>query len=208
MRVISFAKYLLFCIFFNVLCRPKFIMSTMESNCPESSVINDDVESAIDRLQTVLRKNYLAAERVMASRSHNADVLKVIGDTINAKFNKSLGAMSSAKVGPKAIVDLSQNKHERDVRCNKWLAEVNDSSDTEPVSDEIQELPTSKPPELSTQNEESCTLLSASKGKLRSTGSSTATIKRLAQWFSTFRSRRTPFGATKTVADPATDFLA
>ena len=94
------------------------------------------------------------------------------------KFNELLGVTSSAKVKPKTIVDLSQNKHEFDVRCSEWLAQVNDSSDTEPVSDEIQELLTSKPQESSTQNEESRTLFSASKGKPRSTGSSTT--KRLA----------------------------
>ena len=122
MRIISFIECLLFCIFFTVLCRPKFIMTTMESNCPEPSVINDDVEAAIDRLQTVLHKNYLAAERVMALRSHNADALKAIGDTINVKFNELLGVMITAKVEPKAIVNLSQNKHEFDVRCSEWLA--------------------------------------------------------------------------------------
>ena len=50
-------------------------MTTMESTSPEPSVINDDVEAAIDRLQTVLHKNYLAAERITALRSHNAEML-------------------------------------------------------------------------------------------------------------------------------------
>ena len=127
-------------------------MSAMESNSPEPSVINDDVESAIDRLQTVLHKNYLAAERVMALRSHNTDALKTIGDTINVTFNELLGVMSSAKAEPKAIVDLSQNKHEFDVRCSEWLAKVNVPSDIEPASDEIQELLASKPTELLIQN--------------------------------------------------------
>ena len=94
MRVISFTEYLLFCIFFTVLCRPKFIMSTRELNCSEPSVINDDVESAIDRLQTVLHKNYLTAERVTALRGPNADALKAFGDTINVTFNELLGIMS------------------------------------------------------------------------------------------------------------------
>ena len=155
-------------------------MSAMESNCPEPSVINDNVESAIDRLQTVLHKNYLAAERVMALRSHNTDALKTIGDTINVTFNELLGVMSSAKAEPKAIVDLSQNKHEFDVRCSEWLAKVNVPSDIEPASDEIQELLASKPTELLTQNDESCTLLSTSKRRSRDTGSSNASAKRLA----------------------------
>ena len=77
-RVISFTEYLLFCIFFTVPYRPKFIMSTIESNCPEPSVINDGVELAIDRLQAVLHKKYLAAERVMVLRRHNTDALKDI----------------------------------------------------------------------------------------------------------------------------------
>ena len=106
-KIISFTEYPLFCIFFTELCRPKFIMSTMESNCPEPSVINDDVESATDCLQTELHKNYLAAERVMALRNHNANALKAIGDMINVKFNELSGVMSSTKVKLKAIVDLS-----------------------------------------------------------------------------------------------------
>ena len=65
--------------------------------------------------------------------------------------------MSSAKVESKAILDLSQNKREFDVRWSELLAQVDASSDTEPVSDEIQELLISKSPKLSNHTEESCT---------------------------------------------------
>ena len=160
MRVISFTVYLLFYIFVTVLCRPKFVMSTMESNSPDPSAINDNVESAAARLLTKQHKNYLAEERVMEIRSHNADALNAIGDMLNVTFNEWLGVMSSAKAEPKTIVNLSQNKHGFDVRCGEWLARVNVPSDTEPVRDETRELPISKPSESSTQNDESYTLLS------------------------------------------------
>ena len=69
-------------------------MFTMESNCPEPSVINDGVELAINRLQTVLHKKYLVAARVMALRRHNANALKAIGGTINVTFNELFSVTS------------------------------------------------------------------------------------------------------------------
>ena len=93
-----------------------------------------DVERAINQLQGVLNENYLAAEEIMASRTPNTSELKAILAKIDKSYDELLGAMASASKDTEAIVAVTQNQHEFNLRKNEWFSTLdNPSSSTAAV---------------------------------------------------------------------------
>ena len=76
------------------------------------------VERAINQLQGVLNKNYLAAEKIMALRTLNTSERKAI----LAKIDKLVGAMASALKDTEAIAAVTQNQQEFNLRKKEWFS--------------------------------------------------------------------------------------
>ena len=93
-----------------------------------------DVERAINQLQGVLNENYLAAEKIMASRTPNTSELKAILVKIDKSYDELVGAMASARKDTEAIVAVTQNQHEFNLRKKEWFSTLdNPSSSTAAV---------------------------------------------------------------------------
>ena len=93
-----------------------------------------DVERAINRLQGVLNENYLAAEKIMALRTPNTSELKAILAKIDKSYDELVGAMASARKDTEAIVAVTQNQHEFNLRKKEWFSTLdNPSSSTAAV---------------------------------------------------------------------------
>ena len=93
-----------------------------------------DVERAINQLQGVLNENYLAAEKIMALRTPNTSELKGILDKIDKSYDELVGAMASARKDTEAIVAVTQNQHEFNLRKKEWFSTLdNPSSSTAAV---------------------------------------------------------------------------
>ena len=80
-----------------------------------------DVERAINQLQGVLNENYLAAEKIMALRTPNTSELKAILVKIDKSYDELVGAMASARKDTEAIVAVTQNQHEFNLRKKEWF---------------------------------------------------------------------------------------
>ena len=81
-----------------------------------------DVERAINQLQGVLNENYLAAEKIMALRTPNTSELKAILAKIDKSYDELVGAMASARKDTEAIVAVTQNQHEFNLRKKEWFS--------------------------------------------------------------------------------------
>ena len=93
-----------------------------------------DVERAINQLQGVLNENYLAAEKIMALRTPNTSELKAILAKIDKSYDELVGAMASARKDTEAIVAVTQNQHEFNLRKKEWFSTLdNPSSSTAAV---------------------------------------------------------------------------
>ena len=93
-----------------------------------------DVERAINQLQGVLNENYLAAEKIMALRTPNTSELKAILAKIDKSYDELVGAMASARKDTEAIVAVTQNQHEFNLRKKEWFSILdNPSSSTAAV---------------------------------------------------------------------------
>ena len=93
-----------------------------------------DVERAINQLQGVLNENYLAAEKIMALRTPNTSELKAILVKIDKSYDELVGAMASARKDTEAIVAVTQNQHEFNLRKKEWFSTLdNPSSSTAAV---------------------------------------------------------------------------
>ena len=93
-----------------------------------------DVEHAINQLQGVLNENYLAAEKIMALRTPNTSKLKAILAKIDKSYDELVGAMASARKDTEAIVAVTQNQHEFNLRKKEWFSTLdNPSSSTAAV---------------------------------------------------------------------------
>ena len=93
-----------------------------------------DVERAINQLQGVLIENYLAAEKIMALRTPNTSELKAILAKIDKSYDELVGAMASARKDTEAIVAVTQNQHEFNLRKKEWFSTLdNPSSSTAAV---------------------------------------------------------------------------
>ena len=92
---------------------------------PSSS---EDAQSAIEQLQSVLEQNYLRAEKIMALRNPNNELLKEILTEINHDYDALIGAMASANLGSEAIVAVTQNQNEFESRKDEWFTKVKESS--------------------------------------------------------------------------------
>ena len=94
-----------------------------------------DVERVINQLQGVLTENYLAAEKIMALRTPNTSELKAILAKIDKSYDELVGAMASARKDTEAIVAVTQNQHEFNLRKKEWFSTLdNPSSSTAAVS--------------------------------------------------------------------------
>ena len=95
-----------------------------------------DVERAINQLQGVLNENYLAAEKIMALRTPNISELKAILAKIDKSYDELVGAMASARKDTEAIVAVTQNQHEFNLRKKEWFSTLdNPSSSTAAVAE-------------------------------------------------------------------------
>ena len=95
-----------------------------------------DVERAINQLQGVLNENYLAAEKIMALRTPNTRELKAILAKIDKSYDELVGAMASARKDTEAIVAVTQNQHEFNLRKKEWFSTLdNPSSSTAAVAE-------------------------------------------------------------------------
>ena len=93
-----------------------------------------DVERAINQLQGALNENYLAAEKIMALRTPNTSELKAILAKIDKSYDELVGAMASARKDTEAIVAVTQNQHEFNLRKKEWFSTLdNPSSSTAAV---------------------------------------------------------------------------
>ena len=93
-----------------------------------------DVERAINQLQGVLNENYLAAEKIMALRTPNTSELKAILAKIDKSYDELVGAMAFARKDTEAIVAVTQNQHEFNLRKKEWFSTLdNPSSSTSAV---------------------------------------------------------------------------
>ena len=93
-----------------------------------------DVERAINQLQGVLNENYIAAEKIMALRTPNTSELKAILVKIDKSYDELVGAMASARKDTEAIVAVTQNQHEFNLRKKEWFSTLdNPSSSTAAV---------------------------------------------------------------------------
>ena len=93
-----------------------------------------DVERAINQLQGVLNENYLAAEKILALRTPNTSELKAILAKIDKSYDELVGAMASARKDTEAIVTVTQNQHEFNLRKKEWFSALdNPSSSTAAV---------------------------------------------------------------------------
>ena len=87
-----------------------------------------DVERAINQSQGVLNENYLAAEKIMALRTPNTSELKAILAKIDKSYDELVGAMASARKDTEAIVAVTQNQHEFNLRKKEWFSTLDNPS--------------------------------------------------------------------------------
>ena len=109
------------CVYICFIC---VVFNAMTSK-PSSS---EDAQSAIEQLQSVLEQNYLRAEKIMALRNPNNELLKEILTEINHDYDALIGAMASANLGSEAIVAVTQNQNEFESRKDEWFTKVKESS--------------------------------------------------------------------------------
>jgi len=93
-----------------------------------SEVQSSDTQSAIEKLEEVLRKNYLRAKKLMALRNPNHGELKAISGEIDKTFEELIRAMASANLGADAIVAATDNLHEFMSRKDDWVSKRGKSS--------------------------------------------------------------------------------
>ena len=138
-----------------------------------------DVERAINQLQGVLNENYLAAEKIMALRTPNTSELKAILVKIDKSYDELVGAMASARKDTEAIVAVTQNQHEFNLRKKEWFSTLdNPSSSTAAVPEPSTIAP--KPSSfVSPSSSRHSSRSSRSSSKLSSSSSSRISAKHL-----------------------------
>ena len=90
---------------------------------------DNDMQAAIEQLQSVSDQNYLRAEKIMSLRNPNSEQLKEILDTINSTYDSLIGVMASGDLGTEAIVAVTQNQNEFESRKKQWFAKRSQPSD-------------------------------------------------------------------------------
>jgi len=86
------------------------------------TVFGQDVSLAIKQLESVLKENYLNAERLMSLRHPNVSTLNAILAKINEQYTELMGAMASANLESDAIVAVTHNHDEFFNRKHEWLS--------------------------------------------------------------------------------------
>ena len=83
----------------------------MESNTPEINLLQDDVDNAIESLQSILNNNYLTAKKLMLL--HNPEIKSLNERIVKVEdsYNKFMKLMSNNMTPTQTIADVTTNKH-------------------------------------------------------------------------------------------------
>ena len=83
----------------------------MESNTPEINLLQDDVDNAIESLQSILNNNYLTAKKLMLL--HNPEIKSLNERIVKVEdsYNKLMKLMSNNMTPTQTIADVTTNKH-------------------------------------------------------------------------------------------------
>ena len=138
-----------------------------------------DVERAINQLQGVLNENYLAAEKIMALRTPNTSELKAILVKIDKSYDELVGAMASARKDTEAIVAVTQNQHEFNLRKKEWFSTLNNPSSSTAAVPEPSTIAPRPSSFVSPSSSRHSSRSSRSSSKLSSSSSSRISAKHL-----------------------------
>ena len=138
-----------------------------------------DVERAINQLQGVLNENYLAAEKIMALRTPNTSELKAILVKIDKSYDELVGAMASARKDTEAIVAVTQNQHEFNLRKKEWFSTLDNPSSSTAVVPEPSTIAPRPSSFVSPSSSRHSFRSSRSSSKLSSSSSSRISAKHL-----------------------------
>ena len=86
----------------------------MESNTPKINLLQDDVENAIESLQSTLNNNYLIAKKLMLLR--NPEV-----KSLNESIAKVEDSYNELMTPARTIADVATNKREFNDRISDWF---------------------------------------------------------------------------------------
>ena len=138
-----------------------------------------DVERAINQLQGVLNENYLAAEKIMALRTPNTSELKAILAKIDKSYDELVGAMASARQDTEAIVAVTQNQHEFNLRKKEWFSTLDNTSSSTAAVPEPSTIAPRPSSFVSPSSSRHSSRSSRSSSKLSSSSSSRISAKHL-----------------------------
>ena len=138
-----------------------------------------DVERAINQLQGVLNENYLAAEKIMALRTPNTSELKAILAKIDKSYDELVGAMASARKDTEAIVAVTQNQHEFNLRKKEWFSTLDNLSSSTAAVPEPSTIAPRPSSFVSPSSSRHSSRSSRSSSKLSSSSSSRISAKHL-----------------------------
>ena len=138
-----------------------------------------DVERAINQLQGVLNENYLAAEKIMALRTPNTSELKAILAQIDKSYDELVGAMASARKDTEAIVAVTQNQHEFNLRKKEWFSTLDNPSSSTAAVPEPSTIAPRPSSFVSPSSSRHSSRSSRSSSKLSSSSSSRISAKQL-----------------------------
>ena len=81
----------------------------MVSNTPEINPLQDDVENAIESLQSILNNNYLTAEKLMLLHNPEIKSLNESVTKVEESYNELMKLMSSNITPAQTIADVTTN---------------------------------------------------------------------------------------------------